>query len=110
VKRDTFYLEYILDEIEVLREMLSGKDIEDYLSDETLKRAVAKTLENIGEIVKNISDEIKSENDEIEWRDIAGLRDIITHRYHVIDHNIIWDICQNRINELEDKIRSILDH
>jgi uncharacterized protein with HEPN domain len=108
VKRDIFQLEYILDEIAVLREIMGNRDMEEFLEDETLKRAVSKTLENIGESVKNISDEMKFEYADIDWRKISGLRDIITHRYHGIDHQMIWDIYENKMDDLEEKLNEIL--
>lgn len=110
MKRDIFHLECIVDEIDILREILDNKEKEDYLSDEILKRAVTKTLENIGESVKNLSDELKMENSTIEWKDIAGLRDIITHRYHGIDHTLIWDIWEKKIDELYDSVNDILSN
>lgn len=109
MKRDVFYLENILDEIDILHDILSGKDIDDYLSDEILKRAVTKTFENIGESVKNVSEEVKANNPEIDWRSISGLRDIISHRYHGIDHRLIWDLYENKIGELEMEIRTVLE-
>ena len=109
MKRDVFYLENIIDEIDILHDILKGENIEDYLSDEILKRAVTKTFENIGESVKNLSGEVKSDHPTIDWRSISGLRDIITHRYHGIDHRLIWDLYENKIDELEKEIRKVLE-
>jgi uncharacterized protein with HEPN domain len=108
VKRDIFHLEYILDEIAVLRDIIGDKELEEFLEDETLKRAVSKTLENIGESVKSVSERIKSEYPDTDWRNISGLRDIITHRYHGIDHLMIWDVYSNKIDDLEEQVNEIL--
>ena len=35
----------------------------------------------------------KSEFDSIEWKKIAGLRDILAHAYFGIDNTILWKIC-----------------
>ena len=43
--------------------------------------AVIRNLEVIGEAVKNLPDEVKDEKPEVEWREIAGFRDVLVHQY-----------------------------
>ena len=60
------------------------------------------------EMLKNLSEEIKDSNPNTDWRNISGLRDIITHRYHGIDHRLIWDIYEKKIDDLETEVDRIL--
>jgi uncharacterized protein with HEPN domain len=53
LKNSTSYLHHILDETKYLLEVSAGVDLAAFQADETLKRAVVRSLEIIGEAVKN---------------------------------------------------------
>ena len=75
--------------------------------DELIQDGVVRNLEVIGEAVKNIPEYIKDKKPEVEWKKIAGLRDIITHAYFVMDEDMIWDAIKNKLQELKEKIQSL---
>jgi len=77
---------------------------EEFKSDEKTMDAVLRNLEVIGEVVKNLPDEIKENNPDIDWKGISRLRDILSHAYFGVDEEIIWDIIQNKIPQLKEKI------
>ena len=70
--------------------------------------AVVRNLEVIGEAVKKIPEDMRQKHAGIDWRKIAGLRDILIHEYFGIDIEINWDIVQNKLPSLEGSIRSML--
>ncbi len=81
----------------------------DFINNQVLTRAVARSLEVIGEAVKNISNKTKNKYPLISWREIAGLRDKLIHHYFGIDYEIVWEVIQNEIPDLLYNINIILD-
>ena len=74
--------------------------------------ATAMRLQITGELLKKISkmDKTLLENyPEIEWDKIMRLRDIVSHHYEKVDHEIIFDICKNHIPRLKSSIHDIIE-
>ena len=63
--------------------------------------AVIRNLEIIGEATKMIPESIRARYPSVEWKKIAGLRDILAHHYFEVDLDIVWDILQNKLPALE---------
>ena len=80
----------------------------DFIDNDILKRAVARSLEIIGEAVKNISKNTRSQNPEIYWKEIAGLRDKLIHHYFGIDYELVWEVIQNEVPDLYRNIKTTI--
>ena len=62
--------------------------------------SICMRLQIIGELLKKINKinpMIWEKYPQIEWPNIMKLRDIISHHYHHVDHEIIYDICQRPV-------------
>ena len=62
--------------------------------------AVVRNLEVIGEAVKRLGPDTKALAPTIEWKRIAGLRDVLIHAYFGIDDAMLWTISQQKIPAL----------
>jgi len=102
------YLKDILESIQKIEKYSTGLSFNKFASNGLVQDGVVRNLEIIGEAVKNIPDEIKDKENNIDWRKIAGLRDILIHAYFGIDVDIIWDIIKNKIPELKKEIMLML--
>ena len=81
----------------------------DFQQDEKTYDAVVRNLEIIGEAVKHIPDELRRQRPEIEWRKVAGLRDMLAHAYFGIDDDILWDVVLHKVPGLQRAIEDLRD-
>ena len=102
------YLEDILEAIDRIRRYIAGLSLKTFSSDQKTLDAVVRNLEVIGEAVKKVPDEVRLKYPLVDWKKIAGLRDILIHEYFGIDAEIIWDILQSKLPPLEEQILNIL--
>lgn len=108
MKHEQVYLKHILEEIDFLIKETEGIKFEEFMKNETLKRACSRSLEIIGEAVKHLSADFKKKHKEIEWKKIAGLRDKIIHYYFGVNWDILWDVIKNRLPKLKEQLEEIL--
>jgi len=103
------YLKHIHDECAYILSVIE-KDMtkDDFLKDETLKRAIVRSLEIIGEATKQIPIDFKIKWDSINWKNMAGMRDRLIHDYMGINYSIVWDVAKNKIPELYSQIIRVL--
>ena len=70
--------------------------------------AVMRNLEITGEAARHVSVELKDSHPEVEWRSIAGFRDVAIHAYPTIDEEVVWDIVQRKVPNLLRQVERIL--
>ncbi|MFQ5456105.1 MAG: DUF86 domain-containing protein [Nitrospirota bacterium] len=103
------FLKHIIGETEYLILGSQGIEFNEFKNDENLKRSFVRSLEIIGEATKNLHKDFKNKYPQVEWKNIAGLRDVLIHQYFGIDYRLIWDIVKNKIPKLKEEIEDILD-
>lgn len=77
-----------------------GLDADTFARDDMIRDAVLRNLEVIGETAKRLPMDVRNSHPNIEWRRIAGFRDVIAHAYFGIHPAILWDIVANKIPAL----------
>lgn len=66
--------------------------------------SISMRLQVIGKIISKINKnfpELLDRSANIEWKDIIGLRNFISHEYSSIDHMIIYSVCKGHLPELK---------
>jgi uncharacterized protein with HEPN domain len=70
--------------------------------------AILYQIAVIGEATKRLSQEFRQQHSEIPWRDIAGMRDVLIHKYDQVDFDVIWDVVQSKLPELLTLLEPLL--
>ncbi|MCK9161595.1 MAG: DUF86 domain-containing protein [Arcobacteraceae bacterium] len=80
---------------------------DDFLKDENgLQKldSIAMRLSAIGERFKNIdklsNNQLLIQYPNIPWKNVKGIRDILSHHYFDLDAEVIFNICKKEVNEL----------
>ena len=79
------------------------------VADEVMSRAIVKSIEVIGEATKNLPAEWREAYPEIQWRNIARMRDKLTHHYSDTDFEFVWVVLQKLIDPLGETIARMLE-
>lgn len=91
-----------------IKKYTAGMSPEEFSADNKTQDAVIRNFEIIGEASKNIPQDLKDRYPAVEWRQVAGLRDVMAHRYYRVDLDILWEIIHTKIPALRREIGKIL--
>jgi uncharacterized protein with HEPN domain len=107
MKDDKLYLIHIKECLDRVEKYATGGS-EVFFSDEKTQDAILRNLQTMSESVKRVSDGLKNCHSEIDWRGIAGFRNVLVHDYLGINLDRVWEIIENDLKQLTTKIDGIL--
>lgn len=108
MKKDKPYLQHIYDAICDIEKFVENTTMELFFENREKQYAVIRAIEIIGEATKNLSPELKARHSKVPWKTIAGIRDILIHKYFGIKLERIWEVTQEDIPELKNQIAEVL--
>lgn len=101
------YLKDILDAMEKAQHFVADMDYNAFINDDKTIFAVVRALEIIGEAVKHIPDEVRSQYEAIPWKDMAGMRDVLSHDYFGVDIETVWLTVKEKIPQIKPLIERL---
>ena len=102
------YLEDILEAVQKIRAFTQGLSLAALSQDAKTLDAVIRNLEVIGEAVKRLPEPVKQQQPQMEWRKIAGLRDILIHEYFGVNVEVVWDVIEQKLPALGKAVQQLL--
>jgi len=102
------YLQDLLGAFESASRFVQGMSFEDFADDEKTVYAVIRALEVAGEAAKQIPTAWTQRYPAIPWSRIAGMRDVLIHRYFGVDVAVIWTAVTQEVPALLPAIAGIV--
>ncbi len=81
---------------------------EAFLGDTKTQDAVIRNLEIIGEATKNLSTEVREKYPDVPWKGMAGLRDMLIHRYFGVNLDIVWRIVSVELADVAVQVAAVI--
>jgi len=107
VKDPAVFVRHALDCIERILEYTDGgRDA--FISSGLIRDAVIRNLQVMCESVSRVSEDVRSIDPGIEWRGIAGLRNILVHDYLGVDNELVWQVVESRLPDLKSRLETLL--
>ena len=101
------YLQDIAEAVALIRDFIGDANFEAFVRDTKTSAAVIRELEIIGEATKAIPDSVRALEPSIEWRKIAGMRDVLIHAYFGIDLAMVWEVVTEKLPELDQAVERL---
>ena len=108
-ERDAAYLWDMLKAARDARDLLEGRSLEAYLQDRVRRLALERALELVGEPARRVTQRFQSAHPEIDWRSIVGQRNVLAHKYGVIDHERLFKTGTESVPGLIAELEKILE-
>lgn len=99
----------IYQSVEKIEEFTRGISFDQLMSDERTKDAILRNLQVIGEASKNLPETMITRHPEVDWSGLAGVRDIVTHRYFRVDWNLLWISIREELPVLRNQILILMN-
>lgn len=107
MKDDRFYLVHIHDCIERIQEY-TATGREAFLGDRRSQDAVLRNLQVLAESSQRLSDEIRQRHEGVDWRALAGFRNLLVHDYLGVSVPRVWELIDLYLPRLRREIDLML--
>ncbi|MDR1357566.1 MAG: DUF86 domain-containing protein [Tannerellaceae bacterium] len=108
--RNLFRLGHIRDSISKIEYLANNLHSYDNFEERWVEQdAIIRNLEIIGEASINVSNDLKERYPDVNWREMRGMRNFVTHQYFGVELSDIWFTVINDIPILKKQIQNIID-
>ena len=103
----TLFLHDMLECARKVERFTAECDMNQFVNDEMAYDAVLRNLEILGEAAKKIPDDVRRRYPDVNWRGVAGLRDLLAHAYFALDDATLWKIIQTDVRQLIPELERV---
>lgn len=103
------YIDDILDAIQKIERYTEMLSFDEFSKDSKTIDAVVRNFEILGEAAKHIPDEARKKYPDVPWKEMAGMRDKLSHEYFGVNLGIVWKTIKTRLPEVKRVIKQLLE-
>jgi len=108
-KEPKIFLQHIIESIEAIEDYVNGVSKKEFRQDQEKQDAIVRRIEIIGEAARNLPIDFRKKHPQVDWRAMAGMRDVVVHEYFGIDLNIVWNTVIQDLPRLKINILKIIE-
>jgi len=102
------YIQDILEAMEAAEKFVDGVSRDELEEDLQREFALQRAFEVIGEATKQLDPSLRERYPDVPWDDMAGMRDVIIHKYFAVELEVVWNAIHDRFPEIRPHLRRIL--
>jgi uncharacterized protein with HEPN domain len=108
MSRDREALIDIVEAIKLILRYIEAVDFDDLAANIEKQDAILRRITIIGEATKRLSKDFREQHPTIPWKEIAGMRDVITHDYDEVDLDEVWTVVNTNLPDLLTYIEPLI--
>ncbi|MCW5922082.1 MAG: DUF86 domain-containing protein [Saprospiraceae bacterium] len=103
------FVQDIFECIEYLERYTNGISYAEFEVNIEKQDAVICRIEIIGEATKNLPTTLRNKYPHIPWKQMAGMRDVVTHDYSGVSLTRVWNVATQDAPALKPEIQKIIE-
>lgn len=103
------YLDYVVQEADVVRAAVDGVGRAAFEDDPVLRRAVERSVETVGEALSKVRPDLEPRAPDLPWREVVGMRNILARVYWAVDPDIVWEAATVHLPVLAARVAALRD-
>lgn len=111
-ERDPAFLWDMIQAARAIVEFTENVSLEKFLAvgrdREMTRLAVERGLEILGEAARRVSSQFRDRHPEIPWKEIIGLRNVLSHQYDIVNYQEIYGMVREQIPELITQLEPLV--
>ena len=107
IKDDRLYLIHIKECVDRI-DRYSANGRTEFFANTMVQDAVVRNLQTLAESTRRLSDTAKQKKPEVDWRAIAGFRNVVVHDYLGVDLEQIWHVVEQDLPQFKTHIEALL--
>ena len=106
MKDDRLYVHHVLTCIQRIERYCRNGE-ESFRRSELIQDAVLRNLQTLAESTQRLSAETQSRHPDVDWRAIAGFRNVLVHDYLGVNLERVWEVASVHLPALRSQMQRI---